>query len=110
MKITNKLSKIGTARAKIGNIKLKIVACLKAPSNAIILRINPKKFAPESPINIFAGYLLYTRNPKIVPANISEKYNDGGTNLQAAIERADTVLNNGKREDAKQLDIALTES
>ena len=78
MKTTNKLSKIGTARAKIGNIKLKIVACLKAPSKAIMLRINPKKFAPESPINIFAGYLLYTRNPKIAPANISEKYNDGG--------------------------------
>ena len=41
--------------------------------------------------------------------DLPEKYNDGGTNLQAAIERADTVLNNGKREDAKQIVIVLTD-
>ena len=41
--------------------------------------------------------------------DLPEKYNDGGTNLQAAIERADTVLNNGKRKDAKQIVIVLTD-
>lgn len=41
--------------------------------------------------------------------DLPENNNDGGTNLQAAIERADTVLNNGKREDAKQIVIVLTD-
>lgn len=41
--------------------------------------------------------------------DLPEKNNDGGTNLQAAIERADTVLNNGKRKDAKQIVIVLTD-
>ena len=45
-------------KAKIGIIRLNIVAPLNAPSKAIILKINPKKLAPESPINTFAGYLL----------------------------------------------------
>lgn len=41
--------------------------------------------------------------------DLPENNNDGGTNLQAAIERADTILNNGKREDAKQIVIVLTD-
>lgn len=41
--------------------------------------------------------------------DLPENNDDGGTNLQAAIERADTVLNNGKREDAKQIVIVLTD-
>lgn len=41
--------------------------------------------------------------------DLPENNNDGGTNLQAAIERADTVLNNGKRKDAKQIVIVLTD-
>lgn len=41
--------------------------------------------------------------------NIPENSNAGGTNLQAAIARANTVLNNGKREDAKQIVIILTD-
>lgn len=41
--------------------------------------------------------------------DLPENNNDGGTNLQAAIERADTVLNNGKREDVKQIVIVLTD-
>lgn len=41
--------------------------------------------------------------------DLPENNNDGGTNLQAAIERADTVLNNGKREDAQQIVIVLTD-
>ena len=36
LKITNILSKIGTASAKIGINKLNIVAALNAPSKAII--------------------------------------------------------------------------
>lgn len=41
--------------------------------------------------------------------DLPENNNDGGTNLQAAIERADTILNNGKREDVKQIVIVLTD-
>lgn len=41
--------------------------------------------------------------------NIPRDNQDGGTNLQAAIARAKTVLNNGKREDAKQIVIILTD-
>ena len=41
--------------------------------------------------------------------DLPEDNKDGGTNLQAAIERADTVLNNGKRKDAKQIVIVLTD-
>ena len=41
--------------------------------------------------------------------NIPRDSNAGGTNLQAAIARANTVLNNGKREDAKQIVIILTD-
>ena len=53
---TNILSNIGTAKANIG-IKILIkVACLNAPSKAIILRINPRKFAPES--HKYLGWIL----------------------------------------------------
>lgn len=41
--------------------------------------------------------------------NIPRNNQDGGTNLQAAIARANTVLSNGKREDAKQIAIILTD-
>lgn len=41
--------------------------------------------------------------------NIPRNEQEGGTNLQAAIARANTVLNNGKREDAKQIVIILTD-
>lgn len=41
--------------------------------------------------------------------NIPENSNAGGTNLQAAIARANTVLTSGKREDAKQIVIILTD-
>lgn len=54
---------MGTPKAKIGITKEIRVACLKAPSRAIIANIKPAKFAPESPINIFAGNLLYFKNP-----------------------------------------------
>ena len=41
---------------------------------------------------------------------INNKYDaDGGTNLQAAIEKANQILKNGKREDAKQIVIILTD-
>ncbi len=41
---------------------------------------------------------------------INNKYDaDGGTNLQAAIEKANQILKNGKRKDAKQIVIILTD-
>lgn len=41
--------------------------------------------------------------------NIPSNSQKGGTNLQAAIAKAKTVLSNGKREDAKQIVIILTD-
>lgn len=41
--------------------------------------------------------------------NIPSNSQKGGTNLQAAIEKAKTVLSNGKRENAKQIVIILTD-
>ena len=63
---------MGTAKASIGINKLNTVDCLNAPSIAIILNIYPIKFAPESPINTLAGYLLKIKNPPIEDANIIE--------------------------------------
>ena len=41
---------------------------LKRPDAERVERIYPKNNAPLSPINIFAGCLLYGRNPKQPPA------------------------------------------
>ncbi|MOA45895.1 hypothetical protein D3C78_1683420 [compost metagenome] len=56
--ITTALSKIGTPSERIGISKENNVAPLKAPSNAIIPSIKPRKEAPASPINTRAGGLL----------------------------------------------------
>ena len=78
------LSNIGNPSTKIG-IKIEMtVTCLKAQSNEIIPKIKPKKVAPESPIKILEGNLLYFKYPKQIPTRIIAISADDISSLNSA--------------------------
>ena len=66
--IAHNVSNIGTASTIIGSTITTAVYVLATPKIDIIDSVNPKKFEPVSPINVFAGAKLNGKNPTNAPA------------------------------------------
>ena len=66
--IANITSNIGNPKTITGNTITAAVYVLATPKIDTIASINPKKFDPTSPINVFAGEKLNGKNPTIAPA------------------------------------------
>ena len=69
--ISDNVSSIGIAKIRSGMIRDVIVTFLN-PSKDITEIIYPKNILPESPINIFAGWVLNIKNPIIAPVSTNE--------------------------------------
>ena len=66
------VSIIGTANTTIGAPKVKNVEVLNPkPNKEITDNMKPINKAPQSPMNIFAGWKLNTKNPPMDPASKS---------------------------------------
>ena len=84
--IANNTSNIGNPNTITGNTITANVYVLAIPKIDTIANINPKKFEPVSPINVFAGEKLYGKNPTNAPANavintIDISYDSFSTNI-----------------------------
>ena len=69
--IANSVSVIGNIN-NIKGITKDVRVIVLNPSNIIILIISPKNVLPVSPMNIFAGGKLYTKNPNVDPNIIND--------------------------------------
>ena len=61
--MADNVSIMGTIKISTGKASVMIVLDLK-PMIDIVETMNPKNSEPQSPINILAGWQLYTRKPK----------------------------------------------